>query len=275
MECDKLAQWNLMSIVQGLLSKCNGNIQRNNRLANVNMDFFDGIVNKSENCEKDRERKGNVYLCHFSISRHSSLPSTFLLTNFSIFFTICWCGMMSPTSSLRYFLSLSRSANRILQKKGNSIKNQPKENKTIRIAVIVFFIQIFFMFVIVLINWTDFFLVLFTLINSTLLNFFFFLYRHILFPVNGWNPNKEPLNSVYKLRNLEEKNVFPHTYAHAWMDDFFLYQIVDGQWMKIVEGIVKCAKMLWPDFDCTSNNGTNHKKRWGKTRKKRELNVNP
>lgn len=140
------------------------NIQRNNRLANFNMDFFDGIVNKSENCVKKKLLLMSLfYFMSLIISVASWLIVEFL-SIFETFFVSFHYFQHAKHCSVAYTIR-SIGKNYFL-----GCRLEKKDKPMHWISLILFFFCAEFL--IVLINSIDFFPVC-TLINSTLLNFLF------------------------------------------------------------------------------------------------------
>lgn len=124
------------------------NIRRNNRLANVNMDFFDGIVNKSENCVEKRKlllmslfNFLSLIICHRKLVNWRVLFSILAFLNLYSSFQL---ALMSPTL---FFCCFSSSKNRNLQKKVTVDEGlRRKKNEPFECGDLVFFIQIFWSF---------------------------------------------------------------------------------------------------------------------------------
>lgn len=124
------------------------NIQRNNRLANVNMDFFDGIPNKSENCVKREKKKLLLMSLFYSLSKTTLLQS---LVNWRVPFNF---GIFQPffsyfstprndvtyTHTRSFFIAVFSSLYRQIKSAKKLLKRQKIKKKTSHWnSVILFF----------------------------------------------------------------------------------------------------------------------------------------
>lgn len=132
------------------------NIRRNNRLANVNMDFFDGIPNKSENCVKREKKKLLLMSLFYFLSKTTLLQS---LVNWRVPFNF---GIFQPffsyfstprndvtyTHTRSFFIAVFSSLYRQIKSAKKTIettKNQEK-NEPLEFCDLVFFLPTFWSF---------------------------------------------------------------------------------------------------------------------------------